>query len=191
MPLGKLVLIIGPSGVGKSVILKSLKARHPEFVFPRSATTRPRRRGEGDELYHFVTEDEFSQWLREGKFLEVAQVHQGARYGTLLSEIIPGIERGETVVREVDIQGFESIRSNPLFQAGGKYPLRTIFILPESEQQLLAHIQRRAPMEERELQRRRESMRCELAVAPSTDVQIRNVEGKLKETIAAVEKAIR
>lgn len=190
MPAGKLVLIIGPSGVGKSVILKSLKARHPEFVFPRSATTRPRRRGEGDELYHFVTEDEFSQWLKEGRFLETAQVHQGGSYGTLLSEIIPGIERGKTVVREVDIQGFESIRSNPLFQAGGKYPLRTIFILPESERQLLAHIQRRAPMEERELQRRRESMRRELAVAPSTDVQIRNVEGKLGETIAAVESAL-
>lgn len=190
MPRGKLILIIGPSGVGKSVILKSLKTRHPEFVFPRSATTRTQRKGEGDELYHFVSEEEFSQWMKEGKFLEWAQVHQGGRYGTLLSEILPPIEQGRTVVREVDVQGFESIRQHALFQAGGAYTLRTIFILPESEAQLLAHIQRRAPMEDKELQNRIESMRRELAVAGQTDTRIRNVEGKLKQTITEVEKTI-
>ncbi len=187
---GKLVLLIGPSGVGKSVILKSLKAGHPELVFPKSATTRARREGEGDDLYHFVTDDEFSQWLEEKKFLEYAQVHHGARYGTLLSEIIPVIEQGKTVVREVDVQGFESIRKHPFFVAGGPYQLKTIFILPENEEQLIRHIQGRAPMAKEELDRRVASMRSELEIAPSTDVQIRNKEGKLKETIADVEREI-
>jgi guanylate kinase len=188
---GKLVLIIGPSGVGKSVILKALRTRHPEFVFPRSATTRARRPKEGDDLYHFVTEDEFSLWLSEKKFLEWAQVHKGARYGTLLSEIVPAIEAGKTVVREVDVQGFQSIRRHPLFaKSGGTHPLRTIFILPESETQLIEQIQRRAPMADEELQRRLESMRKELAIAKDTDLQITNPHGKLQETITAVEKAI-
>ena len=184
------MLLIGPSGVGKSVILKSLKTHHPELVFPKSATTRARREREGDDLYHFVSENEFTIWLEQNKFLEFAQVHHGARYGTLLSEIIPAIEQGKTVVREVDVQGFESIRKHSLFTEGGTYHLKTIFILPENEEQLLSHIQKRAPMEPEELQRRVESMRKELEIAPSTDVQIKNQEGKLKETIAAVEKEI-
>ncbi len=187
---GKLVLIIGPSGVGKSVILQSLRRNHPEFVLPRSATTRARREGEGDDLYHFVSEEEFSEWLKQDKFLEWAQVHKGARYGTLLSEIIPAIEQGKTVIREVDVQGFQSIRRHSYFGSGGTYRLYTIFILPESEEQLLRHIQKRAPMAPDELSRRIESMRIELAVAKETDVQVKNAEGKLQQTIEEVEKAI-
>ncbi len=187
---GKLVLIIGPSGVGKSVILKSLKSLHSELVFPRSATTRSRREGEGDDLYHFVSEDEFSEWLTEDKFLEFAQVHHGARYGTLLSEIVPAIEQGKTVVREVDVQGFESIRKHPLFAAGGTYQLKTIFILPESEEQLIEHITKRAPMAEEELKRRIASMKTELAVARDCDIQIINTEGDLRGTIGRVEDAV-
>ncbi len=191
MASGKLVLIIGPSGVGKSVILQSLRQRHPEFVFPRSATTRDRRPQESDDLYHFVTEEEFSLWLSEEKFLEWAQVHHGARYGTLLSEIVPFIEAGKNVVREVDVQEFRSIRKHPLFKTnGGRYPLRTIFILPESEEQLVTHITERAPIADNELKRRIESMKNELAIAPETDMQIQNREGKLPETIAQVEEAI-
>lgn len=190
MSSGKLVLLIGPSGVGKSVILRTLRERHKEFVFPRSATTRAKRKGEGTELYHFVSESEFDTWITEKAFLEFATVHQGARYGTLLSEILPKIDEGKTVVREVDVQGFESIRRHPLFQAGGKYALQTIFILPESADQLIAHIQKRAPMESEELKRRIASMKKELLAAPETDVQVVNAEGKLEETIAAVEEAI-
>lgn len=191
MSQGQFILIIGPSGVGKSVILKALRQRHPEFVFPRSATTRTRREGEGDDLYHFVSEEEFSMWLHEQKFLEWAQVHKGARYGTLLSEIIPHIEEGKTVVREVDVQGFESIRKHNLFaKDSGSYPLRTIFILPESAEQLVDQIQKRAPMEKEELERRLESMKKELTVSDQTDIQITNPHGKLEETIHAVERAI-
>ncbi len=188
---GKLVLLIGPSGVGKSVILKKLRETHSDYVFPRSATTRARREHEGHDLYHFVSEEDFSLWITQGKFLEWAQVHKGARYGTLLSEIIPFIQDGKTVIREVDVQGFLSIVQHPSFtREGGTYPLTTIFILPESKDQLIAHIQKRAPMKGEELQRRLHSMEHELSIAPQTDVQIINIEGKLHETIAAVERAI-
>ncbi len=190
MPNGKLVLLIGPSGVGKSVILKTLHEKHPELVFPKSATTRARRQGEGDDLYHFVSEQDFTAWLAEEKFLEWAQVHKGARYGTLLSEILPKIEEGKIVIREVDVQGFQSIRVHPLFAQGGSYRLQTIFILPESEEQLIAHIQKRAPMEQEELKRRLASMHKELAYAKETDIQITNAEGGLDRTIAKVEEVV-
>lgn len=191
MPKGTLVLIIGPSGVGKSVILRALRERHPEYVFPRSATTRQRRTNEGDELYHFMTDEAFSRFIEEGKFLEWAQVHRGARYGTLLSEILPFVDAGRTVVREVDIQGFQSITAHPAFSGPSpEYALKTLFLLPESEEQLIAHITHRAPIEPEELRRRIDSVRHELAFAPRTHVQIRNREGKLEETIRAVEKEL-
>ena len=88
MPKGKLILIIGPSGVGKSVILNTLRERNPELHFPKSATTRQQRQGEGNDLYHFVTDEEFDQMQKDGKILEWAVVHGGARYGTLIEEII-------------------------------------------------------------------------------------------------------
>ena len=126
---GKLVLIIGPSGVGKSAIMKRLRASHPEFHSPRSATTRPRREGEDDKNYHFVTNDEFDALIAGGKVLEWAIVHGKDRYGTIHAEIIPPIEAGKTVLREVDVQGFVSIQNSPIFRDGA-HRLQSIFILP-------------------------------------------------------------
>lgn len=192
MAQGKLTLIIGPSGVGKSVILKKLREAHPEFHFPRSATTRPRRPKEGDELYHFVTQEEFDRRKAEKKLLESAVVHGGASYGTLLDEIIPKIEEGKIVVREVDVQGFDSIRAHQLFDGpNASYRLQSIFILPESKEQLIAHIQKRAPMEKDELDRRIKSMERELAYAELCDATVRNKEGKLAETIREVETLLK
>ncbi len=182
---------MGPSGVGKSVILKELRKRHPELHFPRSATTRSRRPREGDDLYHFVTDAEFDQLLSEGKFLEWATVHQGARYGTLLEEIIPMIEAGKTVVREVDVQGFESIRTHSLFAgASAPYVLQSIFIAPENTQQLIARIKKRAPISEEELARRIASMEKELAYAPLCSARIVNYEGKLAGVVEEMERNI-
>lgn len=184
---GKLVLIIGPSGVGKSVILNTLRTEYPELHFPKSATTRARREGESEDLYHFVTEEEFDRLIEENKVLEWAVVHGGARYGTLAQEIIPHIEKGQVVVREVDVQGFDSIRSHPYFRGtGAPYMLQSIFILPESREQLVAHITERAPIGDAELKRRIASMERELSYAEECDNQIVNHEGKLADTINQV-----
>lgn len=188
---GKLVLIIGPSGVGKSVVLRHLRDTHPSFHFPRSATTRTRRPGEGEELYRFVTDEEFDQLLREDAFIETAIVHGSARYGTLKDEILPFIEAGKTVVREVDVQGFATIRCDPLFAGNHPtYRLQSIFIVPENIEQLIARITKRAPISEQELQNRIASMEKELAFATDCTHRIVNKDGKLEETIAEVERAI-
>ncbi|MSR86714.1 guanylate kinase [Candidatus Peribacteria bacterium] len=189
MSPGKLVLIIGPSGVGKSVILKKLRTRHPEFHFPRSATTRDRRTGEGNELYKFVGDAEFDELLAGKKLLEWATVHEGARYGTLVDEIIPPIQEGKIVIREVDVQGFDSIRAHPLF-ADGTHVLQSIFILPESTDQLIAHITNRAPIIPDELKRRIASIERELTYEKLCTTSVKNIEGKLEETLKDVERFI-
>lgn len=203
--MGKLVLLIGPSGVGKSVILKELRVRHPsthsasprslraspEWHFPRSATTRERRAGEGDDLYRFVSDEEFDRLIEADAVLEWAAVHSGARYGTLAEEIVPYLEEGKTVVREVDVQGFDSIRTHKLFRGDhAAYHLRTIFILPENKAQLIQHITKRAPMTQEELNHRMASMERELTYAELCDHTVINAEGKLAEAIANVERFI-
>ncbi len=191
MNQGKLVLIIGPSGVGKSVILQKLRKNHPDIHFARSATTRERRPREGDDLYQFVSDAEFDALLQQNKVLESAVVHGGARYGTLVDEIIPHIEKGETVLREVDVQGFDSIRSHSLFSGDNPlYRLQSIFILPESKEQLIKHITKRAPIAKEELARRVASMEKELKYADLCTAQVTNAEGKLQETLKEVEKLL-
>ena len=188
---GKLVLLIGPSGVGKSVILQELKKRHPEFHFPRSATTRQQREGEGEETYHFLTDTEFDKAIEDDKFLEYQTVHATARYGTLLREILPPIDAGSVVIRELEVQGFETLRHDPRFSGpAARYPLQSIFILPESKQQLINHIHKRAPMSDAELKHRMESMEKELAFAPLCDGTVVSREGGIEQVVEEVERVI-
>jgi guanylate kinase len=188
---GKLVLIIGPSGVGKSVILQELRQNHAEWHFPRSATTRERREGEGDDLYQFVTEEEFDQLIKDNQVLEWAAVHAGARYGTLIDEISPFIDEGKIVVREVDVQGFDSIRTHQLFRGDdAQYRLQSIFVLPENKAQLIEHITKRAPIDQEELNHRIASMEKELTYADLCDHQVVNAEGKLAEAVSEMEQLI-
>lgn len=188
---GKLVLLMGPSGVGKSIILKELRKKHPELVFPRSATTREKRAGEGTDLYTFVSDAAFDELARSGKLLESAVVHGGARYGTLIDEIIPAIEQGKIVVREVDVQGFDSIRNHEFFRGpDAPYRLQSVFLLPESKEQLILRITRRAPIGEEELQRRIASMEKELTYSKLSDQSVMNRDGQLADTIRAVEAVL-
>lgn len=187
---GKLVLLIGPSGVGKSTILKAIRKTHPEFHYPRSATTRQRRQGEGDDLYHFVTEEEFQHLLSNKKLLEYAIVHGSDHYGTMVDEIIPYIQEGKTVVREVDVQGFLSIQNNPNFLPESKHRLQSIFIMPERKEQLVERIRNRAPISDDELQRRLHSMEKELNYATHCTDTVVNRGGQLEETVREVERLI-
>lgn len=189
--LGKLVLLIGPSGVGKSAIMRYFQQHHPELHYPKSATTRARRTHEIVDMYHFVSDAEFDNLLDKGEVLEYAVVHGQARYGTLKQEILPYIEQGKIVFREVDVQGFESIRHHQLFRKdGGKYMLQSIFIAPESKAQLIKHITERSPMNTDELNRRMASMEHELQYEKECDVCITNYEGQLKNNIEKVRSVI-
>ncbi|MDH5596920.1 MAG: guanylate kinase [Candidatus Peregrinibacteria bacterium] len=183
---GKLFLLVGPSGSGKSSVLHELKSRYPEFVYPLSATTRAMREGEVDgDIYNFYTKEQFKEGIENDEFLEWAIVHQDNYYGLIKGPIMENLEAGKTIVREVDIQGFDSIRDKI-----AKEDLITIFITVPNKAELIERIVNRATISQDELEKRKESMHKEFNRARDCDYMVENVEDKLEETVDRVAKII-
>jgi guanylate kinase len=160
-----LVVISGPSGVGKSTLIERLR-RHHRCRLAVSATTRNPRPGEVDGVhYRFVSEAEFGRMLGHGRLLESAVVH-GARYGTLVSEVGPWLDRGWTVIVDVDVQGFRAIKK--------QMPAVGVFIEPPSLADLDARLRGRANESDANLEGRLAAARAELAAAGEYDHRIVN-----------------
>ena len=108
---GRLFVISGPAGVGKSEIVKMVLKKHPDISLSVSCTTRQPRPGEQDGVdYHFLTPEVFAAKVAAGEFLEHATVH-GNSYGTLKADIIDLLQQGKNVVMDIDVQGAASIRA--------------------------------------------------------------------------------
>jgi guanylate kinase len=182
---GKLALVVGTSGSGKGVLLKRAKEAHPEIVFPISCTTRAIRPGEKDgENYHFVDTEEFKRRVEAGEFLEWAE-YGGKLYGTLKSEVIPPLEAGKLVVREVEVQGARLIRDRIPVEN-----LAIIYIYAGPWEDLARRIVGRAPMSDEELQARRAHYEDEQSFKTEATYVVNNFDGRFKEADAAFEKII-
>lgn len=131
--MGKLFVISGPSGVGKSTICKAVVDRIADAYLSVSLTTRPQKRGEENgREYWFVSRDEFEKKLEHGQFLEYAQVF-GNYYGTLKDKIDDALVSGKKVVLEIDVQGGKQVKL--------EYPdAELIFILPPTEKDLVKRL---------------------------------------------------
>ncbi len=183
---GKLFLIVGPSGSGKGTVIKALAAKYSGFFYPISYTTRePREREKDGEVYHFVPREKFEQMIKNEEFLEYAIVHSNNYYGTGKKEIVDALEGGAVVVREVDIQGFHSIR-----KIIPKENLVAIFMKVPNLTDLKGRILMRGAIEPEELQRRLDSAARELAQAGDCDYQVHNEWGKKKACVSEVEKIV-
>lgn len=184
--LGKLFLIVGPSGSGKGTVIKNLKKQYPGFVYPVSYTTREPRKGEADgEVYHYVSKEEFEKMIKEGDFLEYAVVHSDNYYGTSKKDILSPLENGGVVVREVDIQGFHSIKD-----LVPKENLVSIFMKVSDLNDLKGRILRRGQISEDELKKRLDSALREINQADHCNYQVENKWGEIDTCVRAVEKII-
>src|SRR3954471_3227405 len=168
--VGNLVVLSGPSGVGKSTILRSLLSRFPSRLrLSVSATTRPPRPGETDGVdYYFLTPDEFTRRRQAGDFLECCEVFgRGHWYGTLLSEVRPSSGDQKWVILDIDVDGAEKVRA--------QFPdAPTIFLRPSSEAELERRLRARGTESEEAISRRLEVARRELARADQYKYQVVN-----------------
>lgn len=167
---GRLIVLSGPSGAGKSTVLRRLLQRSSlPLVVSVSATTRPPRPGEVDGVdYHFLTAEQFDRRRRRGEFLECFQVFgKGHWYGTLAEEVTSSLREGKWVVLEIDVQGARSIVD--------RFPdAITIFVRPESLEELQRRLRGRKTESEDAIQHRLEQARHELASADQYQYQVIN-----------------
>ena len=178
---GRLVVLTGPSGVGKGTLLGRLRARHPDLYLSTSATTRQPRAGEvHGQHYYFVTRDEFEAMIQTGELLEWAEF-AGNYYGTPKHPVAVQIERGNQVILEIELEGARQVAAS--FPAALK-----IFIAPPSAAELERRIRDRGQDDAAAIERRLERARAELAAADEFDLQIINDD--LEEAIAALEAAL-
>jgi guanylate kinase len=150
------IVITGPSGVGKGTLIRSLLERHPELRLAVSATTRPPRAGERDGVdYHFLSPEEFEHRVQAGEFVEHA-AYAGNRYGTMGSELERRAREGGGVVLEIEVQGARQVRE-ALPEA------IQIFIAPPSPEALRARLAGRGTDDEAVMEQRLRAAEQELA----------------------------
>ncbi|MGR2751644.1 guanylate kinase [Agromyces arachidis] len=166
----RLVVLAGPTAVGKGTVAAYIREHHPEVKLSVSATTRAPRPGEVEgEHYFFVSDDEFDRMVEGGELLEWATVHNAYRYGTPRRPVEEAIAAGHGVLLEIDIQGARSVRR--------AMPEATlVFLLPPSWEELVRRLVGRGTESPAEQQRRLETAKVELAAVEEFDHRVVNHE---------------
>jgi guanylate kinase len=166
-PAAALVVLSGPSGVGKSTVVKALRAEHPEVWLSVSATTRFPRPGETHGVhYRFVSREEFAELVERGGLLEWAEF-AGNLYGTPRQPVLDHLAAGRPVVLEIDLQGARQVRA---LMPGAKL----VFLAPPSWDELVRRLTGRGTEDAAVVERRLAVAREELAAEPEFDVTLVN-----------------
>jgi guanylate kinase len=172
-----LLVISGPSGVGKDAVIAGLKRALPSAHFATTVTTRPPRPGERDGVdYRFLTDAQYDALIAEDGFLERAAVYSH-RYGVPRSEIREALRKGQDVVVRVDVQGAATIKR---LMSGAVL----VFLAPESQTELEQRLRDRAT--DGDLHLRLDTANRELAQESAFDYVVFNADGRLAETVSRI-----
>lgn len=156
-PRGRLVVLAGPTAVGKGTVTAHIREHHPDVLLSVSATTRAPRPGEVDgEHYYFLSDDEFDAMVERSEFLEWATVHGAYRYGTPRPPIEQALASGRSVLLEIDLQGARQVRE-------AMPEAVTVFLLPPTWEELVRRLVGRGTESGEEQARRLETAKVELA----------------------------
>ncbi|WP_431971673.1 guanylate kinase [Nocardia sp. bgisy134] len=168
---GRLVVLVGPSAVGKSTVVRCVRERLPELVFSVSATTRAPRPGEVDGLdYQFVSRERFDAMIEAGELLEWADIHGGLqRSGTPAGPVREALDAGIPVLVEVDLEGARSVRR-------AMPDALLVFLAPPSWDELVSRLTSRGTESPEVIERRLQTARTELAACDEFDIVIVNDE---------------
>lgn len=157
MSRAKLLVLAGPTAVGKGTVARHIIENHPEIVLSVSATTRAPRPGEENGVaYYFLTEEEFDGLVASGQMLEYAVVHGKHRYGTPRGPVEAAMNDGHPVLLEIDIQGARQVKS-------AMPEAITVFLAPPSWDELVRRLHGRGTETEEEMARRLATAEIELA----------------------------
>jgi guanylate kinase len=166
----RLIVLAGPTAVGKGTVAADVRSKHPEVWISVSATTRAPRPGEENGVhYWFVSDEDFDAMIERGDLLEWAVVHKAARYGTPRGPVDLALASGRPAMLEIDLQGARQVRETmpeALF----------VFLKPPSWEELVRRLVGRGTESEAERERRLETARAELAAESEFDVTIVNHE---------------
>lgn len=161
--LGLLLIVSGPSGVGKTTITRAIERSIPSSVFSVSMTTRDQTAADVDGVdYHFVTEQRFVDMIETGGFLEHANVF-GKRYGTPAAWVDEQLRRGRLVILEIDVAGAMQVKRV-------KPDAFALFVVPPSEETLLERLRARKRESEDAIQRRFAEAKQEIASARGSGI---------------------
>ncbi|MGE5264492.1 MAG: guanylate kinase [Acidobacteriota bacterium] len=179
-----LVIVSGPSGVGKDAALKRMRELNYPFYFLVTNTTRPKRAEEVEGVdYHFVTQEQFGEMEQRGEFLERAVVY-GYDYGNSRREVREALARGQDVIMRIDVQGAATLKRlvpDAVF----------IFMLPPSIEKLEARLRKRRTEPEEYLRIRLHAGRLEMNEVDKFDYAIVNEDDALDETADLIYAIIR
>jgi guanylate kinase len=166
---GRLVVLAGPSGVGKSTVVKALRPELPSLFFSVSATTRAPRPGEVDGRdYHFVSDAEFDRMIASKELLEWAEIHRGLhRSGTPAAPVAQHLAAGDPVLIEVDLAGARAIKAV-------RPDALMVFLTPPSWEDLVSRLSSRGTESPEVVERRLATARVELAASTEFNVTVVN-----------------
>ena len=183
IPTPLLIVISGPSGIGKDTVVQGLKNRLLPFDFVITATSRPPRNYEVDgQHYYFFSKEEFEQKIEDGEFLEHAWVYSAYK-GVLRSEVKKALESGEDVVMRLDVQGAETVRTlcpDAIL----------IFLTASSKSEWLQRLKNRRSETDDEMQLRIETAKKEYQKLDLFDYIVTNQEDNLDRTLDVIESII-